>query len=172
MTVEKIDEKLHPRMVKEPHLVALREPNSQLIGYTKVESETAASKVNKLIEFFQEKQLSLDSLIAICSDGEPTNTGVHGGILQLFEKQLKRPLHWFVCLLHFNELPFRHLFDTLDKSTTTGPISTTGKLSSKIADCENLPVCIICHFSHRFFSLLNGKISFNTSNFFFFSACT
>lgn len=141
LTVEKIDEKLHPRMVKEPHLVVLREPKSQLIGYTKLESETAASKVNKLIEFFQEKQLSLDSLIAICADGEPTNTGVHGGILRLFEKQLKRPLHWFVCLLHFNELPFRHLFDTLDKSTTTGPRSTTGKLSSKIADCENLPVC-------------------------------
>jgi len=141
LTLEKIDEKLHPRMVREPHLVVLREPHSQLIGYTKLENETAAHKVNKLIDFFQEKQLSLDSLIGICSDGEPANTGIQGGILRLFEKQLKRPLHWFVCLLHFNELPFRHLFDTLEKSTTTVPRSTTGKLSTQIADCEKFPVC-------------------------------
>lgn len=78
LTLEKIDEKLHTRMVKEPHLVVLREPYSQLIGYTKLESETAENKVIKLTDFFQEKQLSLDSIIGICSDGEPANTGIHG----------------------------------------------------------------------------------------------
>lgn len=169
LTVEKIDEKLHPRMVKEPHLVVLKEPNSQLIGYTKVENEDAEHKLMTLNAFFVEKEIALDALIGICCDGEPTNTGVRNGILRRFELHLNRPLHWFVCLLHFNELPFRHLFNTLDRSSTTGPRTTTGTLGKQIETCENLPVCIICHFSHRFFPLLNGKISFNSCNFFFFS---
>lgn len=120
--------------------------------------------------FFVEKEIALDALIGICCDGEPTNTGVRNGILRRFQLHLNRPLHWFLCLLHFNEPPFRHLFDTLDKSSTTGPRTTTGRLGKQIETCENLPVCIICHFSHWFFPLLNGKIAFNWSNF-IFSAC-
>ncbi|XP_031637677.1 uncharacterized protein LOC116350095, partial [Contarinia nasturtii] len=139
LTMEKIDSKFHPRMVKEPHLVVLKEPNSQLLGYTKVDNENAEHKVIKLNEFFVNKEVSLDSLIGICCDGEPTNTGIKNGILRRFEMQLNRPLHWFVCLLHFNELPLRHLFETLEKSSTTGPRSTTGTLSKQIETCEKLP---------------------------------
>ncbi|XP_049316722.1 uncharacterized protein LOC125779411 [Bactrocera dorsalis] len=135
-----IHEKYHTRMVKEPHLVILREPNSELIGYVRLEHETAEYKTTKLNGFFNDKNISLDTLIGICTDGEPTNTGPHGGIIRRFELLLKRPLHWFVCLLHFNELPFRHLFEALDKSTSTGPRSATGKLSRPIETCETLPV--------------------------------
>ncbi|XP_017485945.1 PREDICTED: uncharacterized protein LOC108374482 [Rhagoletis zephyria] len=140
LTIDKIDEKYHTRMVKEPHLVILREPNSELIGYVRLEHETAEYKTTKLNGFFNDKNISLDALIGICTDGEPTNTGPHGGIIRRFELLLKRPLHWFVCLLHFNELPFRHLFEALDKSTSTGPRSATGKLSRQIETCETLPV--------------------------------
>lgn len=140
LTREKINTKYHTKMVKEPHLVILREPNSQLIGYARLEHETAEYKTMKLMEFFKEKNISLDALVGICSDGEPTNTGVKGGIIRIFEEKLNRPLHWFVCLLHFNELPFRHLFDALDKSSSTGPRSATGKLSKQIETCETLPV--------------------------------
>lgn len=141
LTREKIDKNYHYRMVKEPHLVILKEPNSHLLGYTKCEREDATSKVNYLMDFFGRKRISLDALIGICSDGEVTNTGTKGGIIRLFEERLKRPLHWFVCLLHFNELPFRHLFDFLEKSVTTGPRTSTGQLSNDIKTCENLPVC-------------------------------
>ncbi|XP_055527640.1 uncharacterized protein LOC129720216 [Wyeomyia smithii] len=139
-TREKIDGKNHSRMVKEPHLVILREPNSRLIGYARLVEESAEYKTTKLNEFFNDKNISLDALIGICTDGEPTNTVTHGGIIRRFELLLKRPLHWFVCLLHFNELPFRHLFGVLDKSSTTGPTSTTGKLSKQIENSEALPV--------------------------------
>lgn len=115
LTREKINEKFHPRMVKEPHLVVLKEPHSHLLGCTKVENEDSEHKVIKLSQFFVNKEISLDSLIGICCDGEPANTGIRNGILRRFEMQLNRPLHWFVCLLHFNELPFRHLFESLEK---------------------------------------------------------
>lgn len=132
-------------MVKEPHLVILREPNSRLIGYARLVEESAEYKTTKLNEFFNDKNISLDALIGICTDGEPTNTGTHGGIIRRFELLLKRPLHWFVCLLHFNELPFRHLFEVLDKSSSTEPTSTTGKLSKQIENSEALPVSHCYH---------------------------
>lgn len=56
------------------------------------------------------------------------------------EISLKRPVHWLICLLHFNELPFRHLFQKIDGSVTTGPKSTTGKLAQGLDDV-NIPVC-------------------------------
>lgn len=148
-------------MVKEPHLVILREPNSQFIGYVRLEEETAAYKTTKLYDFFDENEIPLDALIGISTDGESTNTGIHSGIIRRFELLLRRPLHWFVCLLHFNELPFRLLFEALDKSSSTGPKSATGNLNKQVGTCENLPVCN-CYLSFViiFNTLLNGEIRF------------
>lgn len=79
-------------------------------------------------------------MIGICCDGEPTNTGVENGIIRRFEILLDKPLHWFVCLLHFNELPFRHLFNALEMSTTSGPRTSSGTLTKLIETCEQFPV--------------------------------
>lgn len=128
----------------------MKEPNCALLGYVKLNEENAEIKQKTLHEFFNEKNISFENLIGICCDGENVNTGEKGGIIRLFEKQLKRPLHWFICLLHFNELPFRHLYETLDKSKTTGPRSSTGVLSKQIAECENLQVSKL-FFKYDFF---------------------
>lgn len=140
LTNEKTDKKHHSK--KDSHLVVRGEPHSQLIGYTKVENDDSAHKVTKLNEFFVDKAISLDALIGICCDGEPVNTDIDHGIIRRFEMQVKRPLHWLVCLLQFNEQAFQHLFDHLEHSSTTGRSrSTTGKLSKQIETCEDLPVC-------------------------------
>lgn len=141
LTREKIDKSFHYRMEREPHLVILKEPHSQFLGHTRCEREDSETKFNDLITFFTKKEICLDALIGISCDGEPTNTGILNGIIRRFERHLKRPLHWFVCLLHFNELPFRHLFNTLEHSSTTGPRSATSQLSKDIATCENRTVC-------------------------------
>ncbi|GBM40331.1 hypothetical protein AVEN_23893-1 [Araneus ventricosus] len=52
---------------------------------------------------------------------------------------LNRPLQWFVCQLHANELPLRHLFAQVDR-TTTGPRSLTGEIKESLAGCEKLSV--------------------------------
>ncbi|XP_036339782.1 uncharacterized protein LOC118749119 [Rhagoletis pomonella] len=140
LTQQTINQKYHQNMVKEPHLVVAREPNTVLIGYVELTKEDAESKQKQLFEFFNNKQISLEHLIGICSDGEPANTGTYNGVLRRFELHLKKPLHWFVCLLHFNELPFRHLYQTLDQAITFGPRSTTGKLDKQIQECETLQV--------------------------------
>lgn len=142
LTREKIDGKFHQNMVKEPHLVILKEPDAELLGYVNLGTEeNAKAKHRKLNEFFSNKGLSIEQLIGICSDGEPANTGADNGVLRLFEKQLNRPLHWFICLLHFNELPFRHLYAALEKTVTSGPRSASGKLFNDIQECEKLQVC-------------------------------
>ncbi|GBN72911.1 hypothetical protein AVEN_9125-1 [Araneus ventricosus] len=52
---------------------------------------------------------------------------------------LNRPLQWFVCHLHANELPLRQLFVHVDR-TTNGPINLTGEIRKSLARCEKLSV--------------------------------
>ncbi|GBN86998.1 hypothetical protein AVEN_195468-1 [Araneus ventricosus] len=68
-----------------------------------------------------------------------TNKGQKTGVNCQTKKQVKRPLQWGVCLLHFNELPFRHLFINLD-CETTGPKSFSGPIGTLLSKCEKLPV--------------------------------
>ncbi|XP_050502649.1 uncharacterized protein LOC126881949 [Diabrotica virgifera virgifera] len=80
------------------------------------------------------------SLIGVIGcDGTVTNTGWKTGVIHTIEEKIKRPLQWGVCLLHLNELPFRHLFQTLD-GETTGPKSFSGPIGSQLRNCEKLPV--------------------------------
>lgn len=81
----------------------------------------------------------MDELDVIGCDGTVTNTGWKTGVIRTIEEKLKRPLQWGVCLLHFNELPFRHLFQTLD-GETTGPKSFSGPIGVQLSKCEKLPV--------------------------------
>lgn len=141
-------------MPKEPHIVVLREPHAELLGYVNLagKGEGAKAKQVELTEFFASKDISLENLIAVCSDGENTNTGPSGGVLRLIECHLGRPIHWFICLLHFNELPYRHLYNAVEKSVTTGPRSSTGLLAARLEICHTLQVNIVIN-SFTFFSL-------------------
>lgn len=48
-------------------------------------------------------------------------------------------MHWFVCLLHANELPLRHLFQKID-GKTTGPQNYGGEIGKALETCESLPI--------------------------------
>lgn len=120
----------HRQMIRETHITVLREPNSIFLGYAVAESGNAPDTLEALYAFFEEKQMSLVNLIGVCCDGEAKNTGKDAGILRLLEVRLQKPLHWFVCMLHSNELPFRHIFEKIDSSFTAikdvnKPVRTT-----------------------------------------------
>lgn len=76
---------------------------------------------------------------AIGCDGTNTNTEHKGGIVTLLEKHLNKPLQWFICQLHGNELPLRHLLSHLD-GQTTGPRALSGPIGKALQQCEKLPV--------------------------------
>ena len=65
-----------------------------------------------------------------------SNTGWKNGVIRKLELKLGRPLQWFICL-HFNELPFRHLFESVDDDTI-GTTSFSGEIGKKFTDCEKL----------------------------------
>ncbi|KAF2898530.1 hypothetical protein ILUMI_07645 [Ignelater luminosus] len=46
---------------------------------------------------------------------------------------------WFICKLHFNELPFRYVFARLD-GTTSGPKSFNGTTEKQLTRCEKQAV--------------------------------
>ncbi|GBL74279.1 hypothetical protein AVEN_235275-1 [Araneus ventricosus] len=72
-------------------------------------------------------------------DGTSVNTGVKGDIIRNMKLILNRSLQRFVCQLHANELPLRHLFAHVDK-TTTGRRSLTGEIRKSLVGCEKLSV--------------------------------
>ena len=64
------------------------------------------------------------------------NTGYEGGVVRRLEEKLERPLQWSICLLHFNELPFKRLFQKID-GRPIGPEIYTGPIGRKFNDCQS-----------------------------------
>ena len=78
-------------------------------------------------------------LLAVGCDAPVVNTGSKNGVIAQLELKRKRPLQRFICQLHANELPLRHLFQHID-GQTSGPSAFSGPLGKLIVQCENLPV--------------------------------
>ncbi|CAH0562822.1 unnamed protein product [Brassicogethes aeneus] len=72
-------------------------------------------------------------------DGTNVNTGWKGGIIRLIENDIKRPLQWCICLLHANELPLRHLLQSLD-GDTKGPYSFLAPIGALLKHCQDMPI--------------------------------
>ena len=81
------------------------------------------------MEFLHYNNFDLNDVVAIGCDGTAVNTGCKSGVIRLLEEKLEKPLHWFVCLLHSNELPLRHI-----DGKTSGPATFTGPIGSKPRD--------------------------------------
>lgn len=135
---EKIGRKFYKRSIVEEHIVLIREPESKYIGHVSPESGNASNTAKSILEYLN-KEFDLSQLAAVGCDGTPTNTGPKGGIIRLMEIHLGRPLQWFVCQLHGNELPLRHLFQNLD-GLTSGPKSFSGPIGTLLQTCETLPL--------------------------------
>ena len=56
-----------------------------------------------------------ESLQGCAADGTGANTGKFNGAIRLLEVALRRPLQWQICVMHFIELIFRHLFIAIGK---------------------------------------------------------
>ncbi|GBN48121.1 hypothetical protein AVEN_87101-1 [Araneus ventricosus] len=54
-------------------------------------------------------------------------------------KSCRTPAQWSICLLNFNDLPFRHIFQHID-GQTAGPKSFSGPIGQQLTCSEKLPV--------------------------------
>ncbi|KAK3924212.1 2,6-dihydroxypyridine 3-monooxygenase [Frankliniella fusca] len=124
---------------KQELVVLLEEPGSHFIGHV-VPSEGNALVISEaILNFYIEHDISLDKVKAVGCDGTGTNTGWKGGVVKLIEERLGHPLHWFICQLHANELPLRHLIEHLD-GPTSGPNSFNGEIGKLLKTCETRAV--------------------------------
>lgn len=132
---EKEGGRFYRRTISQEHIVLLEEPNSVYMGHVTPNSGSAENIRKSIINFLNIKSIDLTHLIAIGCDGTVTNTGHKNGIISQIEKYVGHSLHWFICLLHMNELPLRHLFQDIDGSTT-GPKQFSGEIGKELNNCE------------------------------------
>lgn len=124
-------------MVQEEHVAVVAEPGSEYVSHFTPASGRALDQVNELVNIAAAH--NSDIRVLGC-DGAAVNTGTSGGVCRLFELIEERPVHWFVCQVHGNELNLREVFRQLD-GRTTGPKSFSGPLGKAASgDVRALPV--------------------------------
>ncbi|GBM50235.1 hypothetical protein AVEN_134799-1 [Araneus ventricosus] len=90
--------------------------------------------------------------------GTVTNTGLKNGVINRIENHVGRPLQWSIYLLHFNELPFRHIFQHIDDQTArltcfSGPIGQQLTCYEKLPVVDFEPIdCSITHIDRNLLS--------------------
>ncbi|GBL68395.1 hypothetical protein AVEN_4811-1 [Araneus ventricosus] len=82
---------------------------------------------------------------------------------------LNRPLQRFVCRLHANELPLRHLFAHVE-ITTTGSRSLTDEITKSLAECEKLSVVSSTPIEYTLCEVTNKK-DLNTDQLYLMEIC-
>ncbi|VEN43556.1 unnamed protein product, partial [Callosobruchus maculatus] len=127
------------RKIREEHITLIKMPESVYLTHVCPESGTSSNIIKCILEYFDKSQITTDDLRVIGCDGTNVNVGKHSGIIVNLEKHLDRPLQWFICQLHTNELPLRHLINFLDGSTT-GPKDLCGPIGQALKGCESLPI--------------------------------
>lgn len=100
---------------------------------------TGKAIADSIFTFFTKNELDLTKLLVVGCDGTAANTGWKSGVIRCIELKLGRPLQWFICQLHANELPLRHLFTKLD-GATSGPQLYSGPIGKLLEKCTDLPV--------------------------------
>lgn len=108
-----VDNKPRNIKVTEEHITIVQEPNSRYIGYFTPFNCTGTGIASGILNFLKAEGISWEHLVAVNCDGTSTNTGKHSGAICSLEKELQHPLQWFICLFHFNELPFTALLKEL-----------------------------------------------------------
>lgn len=137
--------------VKEEHITMVKEPGSKYIGYATPAEPTGHGIMSSMVDMLATEEISLDNLVVAGCDGTSLNTGNRSGAVTLLEQRLNRPLQWFVCLFHFNDLPFKALLKELlgkPKSAKKWP----GKIGRKLLYCEDIPVRLIHSFTNFYSS--------------------
>ncbi len=126
------------RFSQEEHVTVVAEPGGQNIDHFTPSSGEGRDIANEIVAILDEHD-SQSTLQAMGADGTSVNTGKFNGVIRITEERLQCPLQWIICLLHFNELPLRKLFEYYD-GQTSGPQTFKGSLGKLIQNFKVLPI--------------------------------
>ncbi|XP_017475909.1 PREDICTED: uncharacterized protein LOC108366119 isoform X1 [Rhagoletis zephyria] len=141
-------------IVTEEHITMVKEPNSSLIGFVTPTNGSSDAITSEMMDFLKREDYSLEQLIAINCDGTRCNTGKSRGTICNLEHKLERPLQWFICLFHFNELTFTAVLKHF-LGKASGPQNWPGLIGYSLQNCENLPA------AHNFEPIPMGEMPEN-----------
>ena len=137
---EKKGSKWYSSRKVEDHYVVVGEPGNVYLQHITMDKGTGDAIADGLHAAVSDMGI-VDSIIAVGADSTPVNTGPKGGAIHLLEQQLDRPLQWFICSLHLNELPLRHLCKKLIGSSES-PTQWKGPVGKALTTCETLPLAV------------------------------
>ena len=83
--------------------------------------------------------VSTENMQVVECDETNVNTSQMAGVIRRLEESSNHPLQWLIFLLHYNELPLQHLFETLD-GAITGPRGFSGSIEKRLATWTQQPV--------------------------------
>ena len=92
-----------------------------------------------IFDFLSANHEENNNITVIGCDDTAANTGAKRDTIRMIELKLNKPVHWFICQFPANELPLRHLFQTLDEKTT-GLKGYSGNIGRMLDGCEKLDV--------------------------------
>ncbi|QQP38148.1 Uncharacterized protein FKW44_018646 [Caligus rogercresseyi] len=116
------------KFMKNDHYVILSEPDNVYLTHVTPKSGHGKEISRAVHEFLVQK-----SIVCVGCDGTNTNVGSGEGAIHQLEILLCRPLHYFICQLHRNELPFRAVFYMYD-GKPSGPVHCSGPIGTKIKE--------------------------------------
>ena len=113
------------------------EPGGLYVTHLEPEGGKGEQVAEAVLNFLREHNLDSSWLI-VGGDSTAANTGKYIGAFASLEKKLWRRLLWILCMLHLNELPWRHIFVALDGPTSSHNtfLGVIGKILPNVEDLE------------------------------------
>jgi len=160
------------RKIKEEHNGIISYPKERYIDHVMPESSEAIDIAKEILSTITETN-SLQTLGAVVWDGTVNNTGKRSGVIRRLEECVERPLQWFVCILHANELPLRKYMSVVDGGCTTGPSRSSGEVSMALNfDPKDLPTVNFKALDGKLNDLSDDMITnLSTDQIYFLKAC-
>lgn len=117
------------KKIREEHYVIISEPDSKYVNHFTPKTAKAKDIAKEIVDI---SESMISNIRVLGCDGTVCNVGRQGGVIRYVETALQTSLHWFVCQLHGNELPLRHLFQAID-GKASGPNVFEGDLGKAVA---------------------------------------
>ena len=123
---------------RELELISMNaEPGGLYVTHLEPEGGKGEQVAEAVLNFLREHNLDSSWLI-VGGDSTAANTGKYIGAFASLEKKLWRRLLWILCMLHLNELPWRHIFVALDGPTSSHNtfLGVIGKILPNVEDLD------------------------------------
>ena len=115
----------------------MSQPSGDYLSHVSPPSGSGKAIAQELVDLVRERGIE----VTVCGcDVTAVNTGIHNGALRHLEINLDKPVQHFVCLLHCNELPLRHLIHEID-GVIQGPESFSGPIGKAVVVCMEGACC-------------------------------